>query len=74
MCSIESVELKMAHEKIDKLQREIEDYREFVKSADRILDPHLRVLMNASPNPDMHNIIVMCDYLIKRYHQPTNEE
>ena len=73
MCSTAEIRLEIAHKKIDELQGENQDMREFVKSANRILDPHLRVLMNASPNPDMHNIIIMCDYLMNRY-QLTNEE
>ena len=35
MCSIESVELRLAEEKIEALESEIDDYREFVKSAEK---------------------------------------
>ena len=59
MSTIESVELKLADKKIEELEREIDDYREFIKST-----------RNCFSDPSFskkHDLKVMCDFLILRY-------
>ena len=49
------------------LQQEIEDYQEFVKSAEKYLRPSAKEQSMFALNPDKHNLQVMCDYLMNRY-------
>ena len=60
MSTIESTELRLADEKIKALESEIDDYREFVKSA-KIYFDNTQILSNR------HNAQIMCKYLYRRY-------
>ena len=67
MSTIESVELRLADEKIEELESEIDDYREFVKSVDRALTPPKNEKEKQNIRNELHNLRTMCDYLMNRY-------
>ena len=59
MSDLQVLALKLAKRRIEALESEIDDYREFVKSS-----------KNCFSNPtfsNKHNLRTMCDYLMKRY-------
>ena len=67
MCSTAKIQLEIAHKKIDELQQEIEDCREFVKSVSKHLTSTAEEQSRFGLNPNKYNLQVMCDYLMNRY-------
>ena len=53
--------------KIEELQNEIADYREFVKSVDITLTPPKTEREKRLLRHELHNLRAMCDYLLNRY-------
>ena len=46
---------------------EIDDYREFVKSANTYLQYETSLKAISERDNDLHNLRTMCDYLMNRY-------
>ena len=65
--------LEISRKEIVKLQREVDDCREFVKSVNGYLEYESSIKAISERDNDLHNMRIMCNYLYNRY-QPTNEE
>ena len=73
MCSTAEIRLEIAHKKIDELQREVDDCRTFIRSVDRALTPPKNEKEKQNIRHELHNLRTMCNYIMHRYHQPTNQ-
>ena len=60
-------QLEIIQERDRKLEIEVDDMREFVKSADKFLQPETATKARSERLNDLNNLRTMCDYLMKRY-------
>ena len=68
MSNAEITELEIALKKIKDLESEIDDYQEFVRSANKYLEFETSLKARSHRLSDLNNLRTMCNYLmINRY-------